>query len=189
MTPLVVTYHTRSYAPVADEYLLPSLRTLGLDYRLEVCGDFPTWEAGCGHKASVILDAYRSGRSLLWLDADARIYSDPWPYLTSLDCDVSAHMFRGVELISSAVYFAPNLSRIEWLLHKWEAGCKAAPGEWDQRVLQSLIFQSGAVFEPLPPEYCWIDALSEQHYGKREGVVIGQFQVSRKMKRAINNAA
>lgn len=192
MSGMIISAYTRDngYAVEAAR-LAASLDAVGVPYLLEAYDNRGSWVRNCAYKASFLLRMRDTvDGPLLWLDADARVAGDPWPYLAGLDCDIAAHKLGGHELISSTVYLNDTDACLG-LLGRWVAAQETRPNVWDQKVLQATIEESPSAvrFAELPPELCWIEAdrggtaidISERHYGKREPVII-QTQASRRLK-------
>ena len=157
--------------------LVKTLDRFGLQYEVRELPDAGGWEANCGRKPEYLLqmmDAY-PGESLVWVDADARIRREPTLF-DSLDCDLAAHWKDGTELLSGTLYVGPSARP---LLESWRDGCRANPGEWDQKVLQQIVEGARSYrISTLPAEYTAIfDA------EMCESPVIEHMQASRRLRR------
>ena len=63
---------------------------------------------------------------LLWVDADARVYRNPFEYLESLQCDIGFHLLRGKELLSGTLWLPAGENR-QRILEAWHAENEAQP--------------------------------------------------------------
>lgn len=189
----IISAYTRNNG-YAQEVARLSAQLDGLDvpYLIEAYRDQGSWVKNCAYKAAYLMHMRATIEGpLLWLDADARPVSDPWPHLQGLDCDIACHKLGGHELISSTVYLADTDACMN-LMGQWVAMQHEQGDVWDQKVLQSAISLLGPSvrFAELPPELCWIEAepgsgqldISEREYGKREPVII-QTQASRRLRK------
>lgn len=155
--PLVVSYHTIDpvYSAAADR-LRESLRKFNLPHLIHAVPRPPglPWLAGCAMKSELCLFAQRTTRhSIIWVDADAEVLSDPRPQFRSLvesGCDVAAYMNRKADggsgfplvnsnLCSGTVYFSAS-STATLLLQNWYSVCAASGATvYDQELLYARI--------------------------------------------------
>jgi hypothetical protein len=95
----------------------------------------------------------------------------------------------GRELCTGTAWWAPTPAATE-ILDAWAEACLDPDATKlvgvDQEVLQLLLprFPAARIFA-LPPEYCWMDRISEMHYGKREPV-IAHGQASRRFRKQVS---
>jgi hypothetical protein len=189
--PLYVAYFTagNGYAREADE-LCHSLDNYGLDHVVQLAANLGSWAANTSHKPTFVRDMMmrHDGRPLVYLDADARVRRRPVLFEqlgvgSRGDYDVAVHYFRGEQLASGTIWFAPT-ARAWALVRRWETYCRANPSVWDQQCLQDVIAQDpppGLKVYRLPPEYCFIFDLSRQMFPNARPVV-EHLQASRRLR-------
>ena len=120
---------------------------------------------------------------ILYLDVDAFVHSDPWPYLETLRGDLAVHYRRGKELLSGTILLN-DTSGCRLALAAWADLCRTRR-MWDQRLLaQALARLEGRVaVDRLPPEFTFIfDSMRREHHGLVP--VIEHLQASRNAGRA-----
>lgn len=182
----VVSYFTPEYTETAAEYLLPSLVQANVKHSVRNVPSLKSWQGNTQFKSQFLLqmhDEYRD-EGLLWIDADARVYRDPFEYLEALPCDIAAHYMRGKELLSGTLWLPAGELRGK-ILAAWHAENMLQRERWDQKNLATVLdaMEEARVFN-LPPEYCFIfDTSKKLHPGAVP--VIEHFQASRKLRRAI----
>ena len=106
--------------PEDAKLLRASLDRLGIPAEIEEVPSVGNWKANCMARASFLLGKLRgSGESILWIDADAAVRSDPRPYLDALkDVDVGFHFLNGKELLGGTQYYRPTADAM-LLLERW----------------------------------------------------------------------
>jgi len=180
---MILSYHTPQYRAEADR-LRSSLIRLGLDYEIHERPGRRSFARNVHQRVEVIQDVRRNrpGEPLLWVDADAIVWEDPWPAI-SLGCDFAAHFFRGEELLGGTLYFAATAAAGE-LLDRWRQVNETIPDRSDQVNLHEAVRAAGAGIRlsRLPPELCFIFDLSRQAYPKAGRPVIEHFQASRRFR-------
>jgi len=160
MPPIFVSFWTPAYA---DEVagLIESLRAFNLPHDVRPLPSRGTWEQNCGMKAAFLREmrAEHPGRSLVWLDADARVRQPPvlFETLDLLDAfDVAVHYRNGSELLSGTLFFNDTEAANE-LLRLWVTECQFFPHVWDQVCLSVAASRvAGLKTYLLPPQYCCV---------------------------------
>jgi len=190
MIPLVISFHTTDAGYTAEAAgLVESLDRLGIAFDILPLAHLGPWVRACAYKARFVqmMRKKHQGRSLLWLDADARLMQ--WPTLMDSLCgiDFAAHWLGETELLSSTAYFGVSPAT-DSLIDQWVELCREQPDVWDQKHLQSVVESMPDLrVMRLPPSYAWIQApdcqqdISWRHYGDIEPVII-QRQASRRLK-------
>lgn len=184
---LIVACHTEGdYARVAETYLLPSLKALGLKHDVRKYRSRGSWvENGFACQdflRTVCLE--RPEAHVLFLDVDAVVRSDPWPLLRGLECDLAGHYFRGRELLTGTLYLPVGPRRLE-IINRWVERNYHHSHKWDQINLQEMIETDKTIrFVDLPAEYCFIFDLQRKHTPAMVPV-IEHFQVSRRFRKAV----
>ena len=182
----IVAFHTDDdiYRAEAARFTR-RLDELGLKYDITVVPPRGEWVENCAMKPEFLLDVRKRLRGpLLYLDVDAYVHSDPWPYLSLYEGDMAAYIHPDGELTSGSLFLSDE-SKTVTLLKEWSLGQKRAPREWDQRVLQKIITayeasKSDFIFQRLPPNMNFIfDKNYEYLFGKP---VVEQLQASRELK-------
>ena len=164
MTRLVfASFYTPEYVEEAAG-LVESLAARGIageETRVEPVESLGRWETNCQRKPAWLAGVAGSllpGDRLVWLDADARIDADPRPYFRAVPdaVDLAAHWRAGAELLSGTLYLRVG-DGARLLLDLWDKACRAAPGAWDQRILQQVVHRiPNLVAANLPAEFCAI---------------------------------
>ena len=184
---IVACYTSGDYAEVAEEMLLPSLRDLGLAHDVREVPNLGSWVAnGFGCQLFLMRMHWKMPEvDFLFLDVDATVQSDPWPYLSRLDCDIAGYYFKGKELLTGTLYLPAGPRRKE-LLTRWIEKNQAAPDIWDQKHLQALLEEDPTFkVSHLPAEYCCIFDLQRK---QTPGIVpvIEHHQASRRLKNRVS---
>lgn len=155
---IVGCYTAGDYAREAEERLLPSVRALGLAHDVREIKSLGSWVKN-GFACQLFLrdmHVEKPDADFLFLDVDAMVRSDPWPFLSALECDVAGHWFDGRELLTGTLYLPAGQRRGE-LLDCWIARNERYPEVWDQKNLQTLLEQDSSFrVIKLPAEYCTI---------------------------------
>lgn len=184
--PRIVSYWTPEYAETAAEHLLPSLSQAGLAADVEAIKGFGSWQSNTIHKSAFLLRKHDEHRDdgLLWVDADARVYADPFPYLSALDCHLGAHYLRGSELLSGTLWLPATEIRGQ-ILARWHAENMLQRNRWDQKNLATVLDRMPELkIARLPPEYCFIFDTSRKLHPETSPV-IEHFQASRAMRKKL----
>lgn len=181
---IVACYTEGDYEREAHERLIPSLERLDLPHDVRKVESRGSWVAN-GFACQIFLQGICKeypDTNILFLDVDAVVHFDPWKLLSTISCDVAAHLYRGRELLTGTLYL-PFESRRDELLTKWIAKNERYPHEWDQRNLQRLLNQDRTFrFVSLPAEYCCIFD-TQRKLTPSIVPVIEHFQASRKYRR------
>jgi hypothetical protein len=174
-----VSFYTERYAPDANE-LTHTLRAHGLEHCVEFRECRGSWAANQAQKPAHMLAMRQrfAGRSLVWVDADARVrrYPTLLGLMPALDIDFAAHWFtrRGcnaAELLSGTLYVAAT-PRANELLLKWHELGFTFRNEWDQKLLARAVPSVAALrVHELPSAYTYIHDLSRAHYPGVEPIV------------------
>jgi hypothetical protein len=180
--PLYVTFATPNYA-TRLRYLRQSTDRFGLELHAEIVQPVGEWVENCAFKPTFMQRMRKqfAGRRLVWLDADSVVMQPPELFdrlPKELDAAVAA---RGDEIMSNAVYFAAN-GRTPQLIDDWVAEQARNPREWDQKVLARVLERGGYKFEKLPPEYSYLNGISQKEHPDVEPVLL-QLQASREENR------
>jgi len=179
----IVLFHTDD--PIYREEArrcIQSIEVLGLKYDLTVIPPGSSWVENCAIKPAIIAEARRRIRGpILYLDVDAVVHRDPWPYLAQYDGDMAVYVHQDGELISATI-LVNDTQGARKLLKTWQEEQKKDPQTWDQRILQGIMEEDEAGarrfnIQRLPPNYLYIfDKRYSYLYGD---VVIEQLQASR----------
>ncbi len=161
-----------------------SAEVLGLPVELTPMDSAGSWVRNAGLKAGFLRAARQRLRGpLVYVDVDAVFHGDPWPLLSTFDCDVAVHVTGKGELQSGTILLNDTPATAT-LLEDWVAATEANPDEWDQRVLHRVIdeaVENGRLkFIRLPNTLCWItDRKDERPNGP---IIIEHLQASRELK-------
>ena len=165
------------------ERCIKSLERIGLKYDVTVLPHRSSWEENCAMKPKVLLDARRrlSGR-LLYMDVDAVVHRDPWPYLNLYNGDLAVYVHDNGEFWTGTIFIEDTFGARN-LLQEWLRRQKKEPQKWDQRVLQEIIEEDEAgaksrfLVQRLIPNFTYIFDRSYRYiYGEP---IIEHLQVSR----------
>lgn len=158
-----------------------SLDRLGLKYEIKEINSNKRWVENCGLKSSMILDARRRIRgSLLYLDVDAVVHHNPWPYLSQYTGDLCTYVNKKGDLLSASILINDTIEAIK-LLELWVTRQQENPLTYDQVVLKEIIqddnLRMSYSFQYLPVNLCFIfDKKVDYFYGD---IIIEQLQASR----------
>lgn len=196
---LIVAFHTPDEVYRAEaERLRRSLDALGLDYEISVVEPESNWVRTTLLKPTWIAPAReRLSGPLLYVDVDAYVHEDPWPYLDDMEADMAARVDPNGQLYSGTLFIAdtPGASLIltEWAnaAHSRRTNDVGDLGntgdEGDQGVLRFVVEREESLESPrfrfgrLPPNLATIfDRSSEYRFGP---VSIEHLQVSREVTR------
>ena len=147
----IVAFHTPDevYRTEAAR-LKKTLEALGLDYQFFEVSPETNWVRTTLLKPSWILDARKKlSGPLLYIDVDALVHQDPWPYLAQYDADLAAFVFPNGEFASGTILIN-DTSGARKLLRRWlegssdrrdaDRGDLAQTGEnGDQGVLRQVV--------------------------------------------------
>ena len=183
----IIAFHTEDevYRKEAERFTR-QLDRLGLKYDITVVQKRGEWVENCAMKPEFLLSARRRVRGpLLYIDVDAFVHSDPWPYLSLYDGDMAAYVHSDGDLMSGTLFINDTQKAVD-LLEAWVAQQLQEPKNYDQRVLQAIVEederdQAKYQFQRLPPNFCYV---GDKQYNYLYGaVVIEHFQASRLAKR------
>ena len=208
---IIVTMATPGpYRREADRLAASALR-LGLLFK---CYELPApdpvtaaspelvWKNAVRQKPAVLLAARRRhpDDAILYVDADAFLHGDPWPWLYRVwSCDLACHWLRlpglPAELLTGTIYLPAASSRdvpvggamrtrrtaeilSVWQARDTDAALRKNPDSpyprQPQKILRQILMEDrGTRYRTgeLPPELCWIFDISSKAYGDRVPVV------------------
>lgn len=119
------------------------------------------WLAAVQKKPGFLVEARRRLRGpLLYVDVDAVIHTNPWPYLRGYDGDVAVAGHQGEAIISGTVLINDTEGALQFL-EEWKTRQASAPELWDQHCLEILAKRHkhgnhGVRVDYLPPEMCCV---------------------------------
>ncbi|TDW25976.1 hypothetical protein EV128_116149 [Rhizobium azibense] len=159
----IVAYYTRGtrYEQEAAR-MLTSLSRLGLPVALSAVDDAGDWLANVRRKPHFLVDRRRELIGpLLYVDVDAVIHSDPWPYLRGYtgDCAVAGH--HSANYISGTILIN-DTEGARAFLDAWCSDQSSKPEAWDQHSLHDVVLANQHSETPLfkvdllPPEMCMV---------------------------------
>lgn len=156
----IVGFHTPDALYVGEaERMRRSVEALGLPIELTVIPLGAGWLSAVQSKPGFLLSERRRLRGpLLYVDVDAVIHSDPWPYLRGYDGDVAVAGHHGQAIISGTVLINDTPGALAFL-EEWALEQAGAADLWDQHCLETVVrrhrTRTGAVrVQYLPPEMC-----------------------------------
>jgi len=120
------------------------------------------------------------GRPVVYLDADAYVWSRPHLFYEPMLCDIAVHYRQGKELLNGTLYLPPTpMTRA--VVDRYAALVAARPDEHnEQRLLDEAIRTTpGMLVYRLPASYCWIHDLMADDLAPGEEPVIEHLQASR----------
>lgn len=159
---LIVGYHTTDplYETEARR-MRASVDRLKLPLELEALPRAQNWLSGVQMKPAFLADARRRLRGpLLYVDVDAVIHSDPWPYLRGYDGDIAIAGHHGEAILSGTVLIN-DTPAAQSFLDEWVEEQTSSPGAWDQVCLEAVakrhrLNDEGVTIQYLPPEMCCV---------------------------------
>jgi len=194
---LIVAFHTPDdiYKAEADR-LRQSLDALDLEYMISVVEPESNWVRTTLLKPTWIAPVRKKLRGpLLYVDVDAFVHTDPWPYVADMDADMAAVVYKNGQL-NSATLWINDTPGAELILSQWAAGAGDRRGadrgdlehtgdNGDQGVLKLIVEAEEQKPHPtfrfgrLPPNLATIfDRTDEYRFGP---IAIEQLQVSREV--------
>jgi hypothetical protein len=194
---LIVAFHTPDevYQAEADR-LRKSLDALGLEYVISVVEPESNWVRTTLLKPTWIAPARKKLRGpLLYVDVDAFVHNDPWPYVADQKADMAAVVYKNGQL-NSATLWINDTPGAALILSEWAAGAGDRRGadrgdlehtgdNGDQGVLKLVVEAEEQKPHPafsfgrLPPNLATIfDRTDEYRFGD---LAIEQLQVSREV--------
>ncbi len=186
-TGTIVLFHTDDeiYREEARR-CINSIESIGLEYDLTVIPPKSSWVENCALKPKILSEArQRIKGPILYIDVDAVVHKNPWPYLSQYDGDMAVYVHQNGELISSAIYLNDTPEALE-ILDRWVELQNRNRHVWDQRVLQEIMEddEKGAKryrIQRLPPNFTYI---FDKRYPYIHGdILIEQLQASREIKK------
>lgn len=188
--PVIVSYYTERTAYEEEAAgLVATCRALGLEHRVVGVPARGGWEKNCAMKAGFVHEMWRTlGRSVLWVDADARVRRIP-ELLRGCGADLGVHKAARWQFASGTVYIGATWLGGE-LLRTWERRCTEDPLTWDQVHLDAAWAE---VARRAPLHTCWLpqaytrifDRPAEDDGGG--DAVVEHFQASRRLKSAVSS--
>jgi hypothetical protein len=164
-----------------------SISLLELPKHLEEIPPEGSWLAAVRRKPAVLLDLRRRLRGpLLYVDVDAVVHTDPWPYLRGYQGDVAVAGHKAQAIISGTILLADTPGAILFLEH-WIAAQDKDPTAWDQHALQQVVLADGPHpwrIQYLPPEMCRV---FDRRYNPPVEAVIEHLQASREENASSNS--
>lgn len=185
--PIVVSFFTDPFYMREAFELVRSCQYHGIDYHVKQVPHRGSWLENTNYKPTFILAMARRypNRSLLWLDADARVRQDPILFY----CMTHTIAYRTIEKVpaSGTVYLAAWGVR-ERLLLEWIEEVEHHPTITDQVCMERAVNNLMVPRAELPPEYCWIYDDDPRARGRRfldhdDTPVIEHMQASRLAKK------
>ncbi len=182
----VVGYYTAGTRyEVEAQRLRSSVQALGLQLELVAVPSPGDWLASVRLKPQLLLALRQRLRGpLLYVDVDAVVHSNPWPYLRGLDADVGVASHHATNVISGTVLLNDTPGAVQ-LLQAWIADQDRNPTAWDQHSLHNVVYaapvagQRPVRVQHLPLEMCRV---FDRRYHPRVGNVIEHLQASREMR-------
>lgn len=187
----IVAYYTQGtrYEKEASR-MMASLSKLGLPVALSAVDDAGEWLANVRRKPHFLKETRnRLVGPLLYVDVDAVVHSDPWPYLRGYDGDVAVAGHHGKNYISGTILINDTEGARKFL-DKWCEDQSANPEAWDQHSLHNVVVANSARGAPefridyLPPAMCMV---FDRRFTQPVTPVIEHLQASREEKKAVEN--
>jgi hypothetical protein len=171
---LIIAFHTPDEVYQAEaNRLRKSLDALGLDYQISVVEPESNWVRTTLLKPTWIAPARKTLRGpLLYVDVDAYVHSDPWPFVADMEADMAAMVDASGQLYSGTLFIGDTIGA-ETILSEWVRGSKNRRDEdtgalgntgddGDQGVLKAIVEAEEATSTPrfsfgrLPPNLATI---------------------------------
>lgn len=180
MMPLFISYYTvgTGYAKHALG-LIETLNQFRLEHLVRGIAPLGAWQDNCQYKTRFIRDVRNAfpGRSVVWVDADARIRRCPSAF-EPLDCDLAAVWKDGTEMLTGTMYLAPTAAVDELMERGVRRNYENPTGLYgDQGNFQDVVRESTELrLHRLPPAYA---AIFDAGMCRPEEIVIEHLQASR----------
>jgi hypothetical protein len=179
----IVGYYTRGtrYEREASR-MLSSLANLGLPVALSAVEDTGNWLGNVRRKPHFLAARRRELTGpLLYLDVDAVVHKDPWPYLRGYagDCAIAGH--HATNFISGTILIN-DTDGARAFLDRWCTDQDTKPEAWDQHSLHDVVMENLQSATPafsvnfLPPEMCRV---FDRTYSPPVTPIIEHLQASR----------
>jgi hypothetical protein len=136
----IVGYYTRGtlYETEARR-MLASIAKLGLPVDLTPLESVGDWLANVRHKPDFLLDLRRRLRGpLLYVDVDAVVHRNPWPYLRGYTGDAAIACHPGGDAFSGTLLLNDTVGAVR-LLENWIEEQARDPAAWDQHSLHKAV--------------------------------------------------
>jgi hypothetical protein len=165
-----------------------SAKRLGLAIDMSAVPDRGTWLKNVRFKGRFLREKRKQLRGpLLWVDADAVLHADPWPYLSGYEADIAVATHSDGRLISATLWMDDT------------KGCQTALGRWykemaadgavnDQVALERIANQTRTDwpnapyrFQYLPPSFCYVFDRTKKQFPDVIPI-IEQLQASREIR-------
>lgn len=201
MSFIVISYYTveTEYVRVAHDFLMASLK--GKDIRSDIRGveNLQSWAANTSFKPTFILQMLEKHKedNVVFIDADGEVLEYPKLFdEIPLQHNFASHTLdRGewyannetrMELLTGTLWVR-NCTRSKEVIKEWADEC-AKTKNWEQRVLEQVLYKNKEVVYPLPVEYCWIKTLpsgNSPNIKPKGNIIVRHNQVSRSLKKQI----
>lgn len=158
----IIGFHTPDPLYRAEaERMRRSIEALRLPLDLTMLASEKGWLSAVQRKPRFLLEQRRRTRGpLLYVDVDAVVHSDPWPYLRGYGGDVAVAGHHGEAVISGTILLNDTPGALA-VLEEWTSLQDASPELWDQQCLETLVKRRlsqtcGVRIQFLPPEMCCV---------------------------------
>jgi hypothetical protein len=177
---IVGFYTTDSRYEAEARRLKRSIEKLDLPARLLPVPQVPNWLQAVRLKPYLLLEQRRAIRGpLLYVDVDAVIHSDPWPYLKGYEGDIAVAGHRSQAIISGTLLLNDTPAAVA-LLEAWIAAQERNTLAWDQHCLEEVVKRLADhptfCIDYLPPGLCRV---FDRRYNPPVDAVIEHLQASR----------
>ena len=182
----VVSFYTDDYKNEIDA-MVDSAKSVGITPKVIHAEHRGSWQENTKIKPEIILESFKDGLDIVYVDADARFKSYPFLF-DSLNCDIAFHRLNNPvnpnELLNGTIFLKCN-DKAKKLVEDWIKECKDESDCWsDQPLLDKVIKRTQDLkIEILPVEYC---AIFDHPTVKGTQPVILQTQASRRLKVKVN---
>jgi hypothetical protein len=191
----IIGFHTPDAVYSAEaKRLRKSIEMLSLPHEISEVPACGSWVENCSMKPTWILEKRVQLRGqLLYLDVDAVLHSDPWPYLEMYDGDIAVFISKVGKLLSGTIWINDTPGAHD-LLTRWKRACDISRNVHDQRILQEIIEGDEASDSPYykvqrlpvnltyifdkPYEYVFGSPIVEHLQASRIGRSMGQLTLS-----------
>lgn len=168
---IITSYYTNNtpYKQVMNDYLLKSLKILGIDYHVEPIRDMGSHQKNANYKPKFILEEMNkyADKNIVFLDADAEVLQIPVLF-DQLKCDIACHELNwstwynkpsNIKELLPGTLWVKNNDKMKQFIEEW-ADVSENNYKWDGHILQDLLKQDKSIdFVNLPLEYCYIKTM------------------------------
>jgi hypothetical protein len=161
---VIVAYFTQGTGYETEvRRLEASVRKLDIPLELKPVPDAGSWLANVRLKPGILLEARKRLRGpLLYVDADAIVHTNPWPYLRGYAGDVAVSTEHAKNVVSGTILLN-DTEAAQRFLELWKQAQEDDLAAWDQHALHNVVtdnrrrpYAPPIRIQYLPPAMCHV---------------------------------